>query len=167
MKPVCTRSWGDTASPTCTSAACAPTSAWVGPRSLVTAIRASRYSSDCAGRTATGLQDNTGGGRIQGHWSGEGCCYSAGDQGEPRAGGQQQGGGVWWTLSNRMLCQSNPQVNLLVKGVDRRPELGYKLALECRKIIKYYPQKNKMYEIVWAKMSHQSLARACDSSMSQ
>ena len=38
---------------------------------------------------------------------------------------------------------SNPQVNLLVKGVDRRPELGYKLALECRKIIKYYPQKNK------------------------
>ena len=35
------------------------------------------------------------------------------------------------------------QVNLLVKGVDRRPELGYKLALECRKIIKYYPQKNK------------------------
>ena len=40
-------------------------------------------------------------------------------------------------------CYSNPQVNLLVKGVDRRPELGYKLALECRKIIKYYPQKNK------------------------
>ena len=43
----------------------------------------------------------------------------------------------------QMKRYSNPQVNLLVKGVDRRPELGYKLALECRKIIKYYPQKNK------------------------
>ena len=65
-----------------------------GSRLLVTAIGASRYSGDCAGRAAAGLQDNTGGGRVQGHRSGEGCCYSAGDQGEPRAGGQQQGGGV-------------------------------------------------------------------------
>ena len=43
----------------------------------------------------------------------------------------------------QMKRYSNPQVNLLVKGVDRRPELGYKLALECRRTIKYYPQKNK------------------------
>ena len=108
----------------------------------MTAIRASRYSGDCAGRATAWLQDNTGGGRVQGHRSGEGCSYSAGGQGEPRAGGQQQGGGCVCEHF-LMKCYSNPQVNLLVKGVDRRPELGYKLALECRKIIKYYPQKNK------------------------
>ena len=30
----------------------------------------------------------------------------------------------------------------MVQGRDRRPELGYKLALECRKNINY-PMKNK------------------------
>ena len=30
----------------------------------------------------------------------------------------------------------------MVQGRDRRPELGYKLALECRKNI-IYPMKNK------------------------
>ena len=34
------------------------------------------------------------------------------------------------------------QVKAMVQGRDRRPELGYKLALECRKNI-IYPIKNK------------------------
>merc|ERR550519_2971182 len=34
------------------------------------------------------------------------------------------------------------QVKAMVQGRDRRPELGYKLALECRRNINY-PMKNK------------------------
>ena len=34
------------------------------------------------------------------------------------------------------------QVKAMVQGRDRRPELGFKLALECRKSI-VYPMKNK------------------------
>ena len=31
----------------------------------------------------------------------------------------------------------------MVQGRDRRVELGYQLALECRKMIRIYPLKNK------------------------
>ena len=34
------------------------------------------------------------------------------------------------------------KVKAMVQGRDRRPELGYKLALECRRNINY-PMKNK------------------------
>ena len=34
------------------------------------------------------------------------------------------------------------QVKAMVQGRDRRPELGYKMAVECRKMISY-PAKNK------------------------
>ena len=34
------------------------------------------------------------------------------------------------------------QVKAMVLGRDRRPELGYRMAIECRKKIKY-PAKNK------------------------
>ena len=36
----------------------------------------------------------------------------------------------------------NIQVKAMVQGRDRRPELGFKLALECRRSI-VYPVKNK------------------------
>ena len=37
---------------------------------------------------------------------------------------------------------NSSEVKAMVQGRDRRPELGYKLALECRKNINY-PMKNK------------------------
>ena len=44
-------------------------------------------------------------------------------------------------LSHGCVVDSS-EVKAMVQGRDRRPELGYKLALECRKNI-IYPTKNK------------------------
>ena len=46
--------------------------------------------------------------------------------------------GLW--KSNK--CSVFLKVKAMVQGKDRRPELGWKLALECRKTIQY-PAKNK------------------------
>ena len=40
------------------------------------------------------------------------------------------------------MTESAGQVKAMVQGRDRRPELGYKLAVECRSKISY-PAKNK------------------------
>ena len=44
------------------------------------------------------------------------------------------------TIDTEWLCAC--QVKAMVQGRDRRPELGYKLAVECRRNI-VYPVKNK------------------------
>ena len=47
-------------------------------------------------------------------------------------------------MSQLLLSSSKPflKVKAMVQGKDRRPELGWKLAVECRKKISY-PAKNK------------------------
>ena len=40
------------------------------------------------------------------------------------------------------MTESSGQVKAMVQGRDRRPELGYKLAVECRSKMSY-PAKNK------------------------
>ena len=46
-------------------------------------------------------------------------------------------------LNIKFIFNHHHQVRRMVRGEDRRLELGCKLAHECRKRIKYYPRKNK------------------------